>query len=372
MKYLAIAFFATLFACNTTPDGNYISGTLKNGAGQTIFLNQVNNNNIEKIDSVVVGDDGKFKLKNSATNFNFYTMSFEDGNMVVLLTDSSENISLNGDATKILTNYTVSGSKHSEVLRNYYAGATDYRNQLDSLQRAVQALGPNMADPRRAALVETFEKIRGDYAAYQINYIDQNASSPACLSILSELDPTQNLESFKKVHAGIAESFGHHFYYTMLTNQITETEKQVAMSAKLGPGGEAPEIELNSPEGKPVALSSLRGKVVLIDFWASWCKPCRVENPNVVKMYNKYKSKGFEIYAVSLDKDKDAWVKAIKDDQLTWPNVSDLQFWNSAAARLYNVNSIPHTVLVDREGKIIANGLRGEALESKLAEIINM
>jgi peroxiredoxin len=372
MKYLAFAFFATLFACNTAPDGNYISGTLENGAGQTIFFNQVNNNNIEKIDSVVVGSDGKFQLKNSATKFNFYTMSFADGNMVVLLTDSTENIKLDGDANKILTNYSVSGSKHSEVLRNYYSGASKYRDQLDSLQRAIQALGPNMADPRRATMVSDFEKIRDQYQDYQINYIDQNASSPACLSILSELDPTQNLESFKKVHAGIAESFGDHFYYTMLTNQIAETEKQVAMSAKLGPGGEAPEIELNNPEGKPVALSSLRGKVVLIDFWASWCKPCRVENPNVVKMYNKYKSKGFEIYAVSLDKDKDAWVKAIKDDQLTWPHVSDLQFWNSAAARLYNVNSIPHTVLIDRDGKIVANGLRGEALESKLAEIINM
>ncbi len=134
-------------------------------------------------------------------------------------------------------------------------------------------------------------------------------------------------------------------------------------------GGEAPDFGQATPEGKLLKLSDLRGKVVLIDFWASWCGPCRRENPNVVKLYNTYKDKGFEILGVSLDRDKQRWLDAIAQDGLTWPHVSDLQQWSNAAAQLYGVNSIPHTVLVDKQGRIIARNLRGEALAQKLAEL---
>ncbi|RMG31990.1 MAG: TlpA family protein disulfide reductase [Bacteroidetes bacterium] len=134
-------------------------------------------------------------------------------------------------------------------------------------------------------------------------------------------------------------------------------------------GGQAPEIHLPTPEGDSLRLSDLRGKVVLIDFWASWCGPCRRENPHVVRLYNKYKDKGFEILGVSLDRNKQSWVKAIEKDGLSWKHVSDLKYWQSEAARTYGVNAIPHTVLVDAEGKIIGKKLRGQALENKLAEI---
>ena len=115
----------------------------------------------------------------------------------------------------------------------------------------------------------------------------------------------------------------------------------------------------------------MRGKYVLIDFWASWCGPCRKENPNVVRLYNQYKDKNFEIFGVSLDQDREKWLKAIQDDNLTWTHVSDLKFWQSAAAQLYNVNSIPATVLIDPQGKIVAKNLRGQALEDKVAQLIN-
>ena len=136
-------------------------------------------------------------------------------------------------------------------------------------------------------------------------------------------------------------------------------------------GAPAPDIVLNNPEEKEVALSSLKGNVVLIDFWASWCGPCRRENPNVVRMYEKYKDKGFEIYGVSLDKKKDRWVQAIAADGLTWPHVSDLLGWKSNPAQVYGVRSIPTTVLVDAEGNILARNLRGPSLEAKLEEIFN-
>lgn len=135
-------------------------------------------------------------------------------------------------------------------------------------------------------------------------------------------------------------------------------------------GAPAPEFAMNDVSGKPVSLSSFRGKVVLVDFWASWCAPCRQENPNVVAAYNQFKDKGFTILGVSLDKDKAAWEKAIVDDKLTWTHVSDLKYWDNAAAKLYKVQSIPANFLLDKEGRIIAKDLRGQALTAKLAEVL--
>jgi len=127
---------------------------------------------------------------------------------------------------------------------------------------------------------------------------------------------------------------------------------------------------MTDPDGKLFSLSSLRGKVVLIDFWAAWCRPCRMENPNVVRIYNAYKDYGFDVLGVSLDQNRDAWLKAIEADKLTWHHVSDLKYWQSAAAQLYGVGSIPFTVLLDRDGKIVAKNLRGEELERKVKELL--
>ncbi|MBE2208313.1 MAG: TlpA family protein disulfide reductase [Saprospiraceae bacterium] len=150
---------------------------------------------------------------------------------------------------------------------------------------------------------------------------------------------------------------------------IANLQQQVAGMRSFTIGAEAPDFAQATPEGKMLKLSELRGKVVLIDFWASWCGPCRRENPNVVKMYQQYKDKGFEILGVSLDRDRQRWLDAIQQDGLTWLHVSDLQQWSNAVAQMYGVSSIPHTVLLDAEGRILARNLRGEALEHKLAEI---
>jgi thiol-disulfide isomerase/thioredoxin len=156
---------------------------------------------------------------------------------------------------------------------------------------------------------------------------------------------------------------------------VTGIDKMIdhlAVLEKVSVGKTFTDFEMKTPEGEAIKLSDNvgKGKVTLIDFWASWCPPCRKDIPHLIELYKQYKDKGFEIVGVSLDRTNDAWVKGIKDLNITWPQMSDLKFWQSEGAALYGVNSIPHTVLVDKDGVIIAKGLRGEALDAKLAEVL--
>lgn len=155
------------------------------------------------------------------------------------------------------------------------------------------------------------------------------------------------------------------------TSRSTAGDQQGKAKVGTAIGDRAPELAFLNPDStKVLKLSELRGKYVLIDFWASWCRPCRIENPNVKRVYERFRSKGFEILGVSLDRDHESWVKAIKDDGLPWKHVSDLQFWSNAAAQEYGVTGIPYTVLVDREGRILEKGLRAHDLEGKLAQLL--
>jgi peroxiredoxin len=174
-----------------------------------------------------------------------------------------------------------------------------------------------------------------------------------------EMEP----EKLEKIYGTLAPQGKQSYYGQRIRTYLDE-------QAKIGLGRTAPEFSMADTTGKPVALSSLRGKYVLVDFWASWCGPCRKENPNVVAAYQKYHDKGFEILGVSLDDKKHLWEKAINADKLTWQHVSDLKGWRNQAAGLYMVKSVPSSFLLDKDGKIIAKNLRGEDLHKKLAELL--
>lgn len=226
-----------------------------------------------------------------------------------------------------------------------------------------------------------YASLNQSFVAESKRFVQQHMSSPAVLAALNRLNIQQELPLFQQVRDSLRTTIPHSNYFITFRDQVDrmaqqalaakQQEEQQAMLDNLIPvGSVAPDFSQATPDGQQLSLSSLRGKVVLIDFWASWCRPCRMENPNVVRVYNRYKDKGFEILGVSLDKTKDAWTGAIQQDGLAWKHVSDLAFWNNAVAQQYGVSSIPYTVLLDREGKVLAKNLRGPALEAKLAEVL--
>jgi peroxiredoxin len=213
----------------------------------------------------------------------------------------------------------------------------------------------------------------------ELNEAARNAANPlsSLFFALGNVSGTKSdVELLKGIVAKLRDKFPKSDYTSDLDQFTTQMEAQIYQAestAAIKDGAEAPNIALPNPDGKVIELKSLRGKVVLLDFWASWCGPCRRENPNVVNVYNKYKDKGFTVYSVSLDRPggMENWKAAIAADKLSWPNhVSDLQHWNSAAGRMYGIQSIPQTFLLDKEGRIVGENLRGPALEPAVKKLL--
>ncbi|MEQ8240939.1 MAG: TlpA disulfide reductase family protein, partial [Cyclobacteriaceae bacterium] len=208
---------------------------------------------------------------------------------------------------------------------------------------------------------EYYESVASSQTSLK-NYFKDIAPSLAVFYGIGSLDPEQNFDFYSEIATIYQAEVPNHPFTKDLVYQV-------ATMRKLAIGQEAPEIALPSPDGDLLKLSSLKGNYVLVDFWAAWCRPCRAENPNVVRMYNEYSDKNFEILGVSLDRNREAWLKAIDDDGLKWKHVSDLKYFNSEAAADYKINAIPATYLIGPDGKIIAKNLRGPSLEAKLKEI---
>lgn len=371
----------------TSSGDSVIEGRIKGAEGQMVVLQRYVNNKPVDMDSSVVAQDGSFRIEPGfAMPLDYYGLSLRPANeFMILLADSSENVLVDAELGKFQNHSTVKGSPNTELLHDFYRSIEDFDKRIDAAQKSAMEARQEGEDPGPFQSEAT--KLTRERRQYCSQFLRDKSPSPAILAALSELNINIDLQSFEKAYTELKGNFGHSQYHKLVGDQIRLHKQQAALREKAeaqnaqaqqqqGKGGliqvgqVAPNIQMKDPKGTTRSLEELRGKYVLIDFWASWCAPCRRENPNVVKLYNKYKGKGFDIFSVSLDNSADRWVAAIQQDNLLWPaHVSDLQGWKNEAAKLYGVSSIPQTVLLDPDGKIAGIGLRGPALEAKLKEV---
>jgi peroxiredoxin len=342
-----------------------LKGTLTDTKGETIYLEKLTNPQPVTIDSTVVDDKGNFEFTNYTPKIGFYRIKTSAQNFAMLVLDSTDKINVTGSIKDLGNTYKVEGSPETKLFIEYNEIAKKSRTQLDSLNQAFQTIvqEKKLTTKQVDSLSNTFqipyETIVTPQNIILSKKIIENANRYSSLMAIQGMDPEKYSDVYKALDKGLYAKYPLDANVVMFHGIVS---KMLATTL----GQNATEINLPSPDGTTIALSSLKGKVVLVDFWASWCGPCRKEMPNVVKAYAKYKNKGFEIYGVSLDQDKERWVQAIKQDGITWPQVSDLKQWDCEPAKQYGVTSIPATFLLDKEGKIIAKNLRGDELEKKI------
>jgi thiol-disulfide isomerase/thioredoxin len=376
-KLLYFLSAAIVFA--SCGNSNSISGVITGAEGKTIYLESLSDTKVLPIDSTVVGSDGSFSLKShNNLPLDFYRIYFKEGNFLQLITDSSEHVEIKGEFAN-LDNAIVEGSPQTV---EYMDLVKKWEPMMEKLAEAQAQINRPSTDPSLdstqwiAKWEAQFASTQKEANAFIKGWLEKHSASLLAISIVQNLDPRFDFIWYQRVLTDTKPTCGKLPAYKTLEKLVGQIKNGSSSSStsnsNIAVGKMAPEITLPTLTGETKALSSLRGKVVLLDFWASWCGPCRRENPNVVAIYKKYSSKGFDVFSVSLDENKSAWEAAIKKDGLVWSNhVSDLGGWKSAVVPIYEIESIPFPVLIDKEGKIVAMGesLRGEGLESELKKL---
>lgn len=355
-----------------------IAGLDKN---MEVVLRSFKEGNLVNVASTKADSSGSFVLTPAPPlTRGYHQLLAGNRHPLVLITDQSEGMYIKATISSELTYLVgaqISGSPESAMLSDYYDVIMPLQNRMQAAERNGRSLDAN----KRAAAKEELATATDSMIAVSLDFAEAHKSSLAALSALESLDAKAHKGLFKSILDNLKDAYSGSHYYGIIRKQFTEanlprnldnlpnptSQKKFSKNGKFTQGDMAPDIVMNDPSGQEIKLSSLRGKVVLLDFWASWCGPCRRENPNVVRAYDKYKDQGFEVFSVSLDSDANRWRAAIEQDQLKWPyHVSDLAGWRNAAAREYGISSIPHTMLIDRDGSILATHLRGGGVESAL------
>ena len=337
-----------------------ISGKIEGGENADVYLHIVESKGVKGLDTIKAGPNGEYKFEYTSDLPEFYRVGTNEQNSFYLVLEPGESAEVNAKNQNLFKTYEIIEAPEECHRMKEMNGIT---GMMDSINMIMQASQMNK-DQRmfQNALVE-FDNISIKMNREIKAYINRKPASLSSLAALQNLNFDQEFDYYLKVITaldGIAN--GNDIYDNMAA--------QILSMRKVAVGSEAPEITMSQPNGEVISLSDFRGQYVLIDFWASWCGPCRRENPNVKKVYDKYHEKGFEILGVSLDKAMQPWLNAIGQDGLEWRHVSDLKFWSSPVVAEYQVTGIPHTVLVDPKGIIVAKNLRGEALDLKLAQLL--
>ena len=357
LKRVVISLILVLSVTSVFSQKTKVSGRItgKTDSLKSIVLCKPNGSNLLPVQTIEV-KKGEYSFELQDTAKELYIIKFQPGELVTqAIYEPNSKIKVDYYLDQSVVIKSVKNSEEMEVYRQFtdiISAIEEYGReyktadamQQNELSRKIQKEYPIAKEKVKELLLSHKDKL---FAAFLVTFFETE------------------FYAYVDVYQAVRDALINRYPKNLSVQYIDQKLKKELIA-----GTQAPDIEMLSPDGKILKLSNLRGKVVLLDFWASWCRPCRMENPNVVQLYHKYNAQGFEVFSVSMDRDRDSWLKAIESDGLVWPNhVSDLKGWTSSGGMAYGVTSIPTTVLIDRDGKVIAKNLRGEDLAKKLKEI---
>ena len=369
LPLIASVFF--LFSCSTSVQkGQFtVIGELKNTPDQKIYLEELyfSQKDPAVLDTAEI-KNGKFSLTALAPEEGLYRLRLEKSEAAFIFINDQPAIPFSSDLNSLSLENAKFNSPANYLLRSFMVDIEKQRKELEDKASILQQYkNPLPSDSTYQVMQLDILDKQAKFQQNVLRYID--TTSNAVMALFS-LGYTRDIEPEKIETAvgGLTKRFPTNQAIATIVAQYKQLIAQNKSLPKIG--GIAPDITMADTSGKAFSLSMLRGKYVLVDFWASWCGPCREENPNVVNAYQEFKNKNFTVLGVSLDKQKAEWTKAVEEDHLTWYHISDLKYWSSAAVAPYGIEGIPYNVLLDPQGKIIAMNLRGNDLQIKLSELI--
>jgi peroxiredoxin len=359
---IILAVLFSVISCNTKKtDGYTIDGTITGADNGWVLLKKRDEGKMITADSVQV-KEGKFAFTGKVDMPEVYYLKVKnvDGAFPFFIENGILNMKVYADS---VDKSVVTGSASQDAFVAYRKDESKYNLKMEALYGDYMKAKETHDTVAQKKVETAYDSVQNAQSAFTKDYILKNGKSVVAAYLAISNSYAYSLEDLKAINKAFDPSIANSAYVKKLAERET-------ILTKVEVGQPAPEFTMNDTTGKPISLSSLKGQVVLVDFWASWCSPCRAENPNVVAAYKRFNSKGFTVLGVSLDTDKGKWLQAISKDGLTWTQVSDLIGWENAAAKEYGVMSIPANFLLDKDGKIIGNSLRGDALVNKLEEVL--